>query len=183
MSSSPPGCGWGLGLTVDRPVRRRRVRPARVSATARTRCRIAAGTLPRPWASPPAVCQRTVLSTIAVVMRAGSTGRDRGAAPRCGRARRSTSAPCRPFCPSIPPWARRACRGCRGESRKPIGLREARREAGVGPTVSTGRTLPIGVGAPALLEDRQDDREGTTPPRSSTGFKHCSSPARCPPNP
>src|SRR5947209_14762247 len=29
-------------------------------------------------------------------------------------------------------------------------------------TVSTGRTFPTGVGAPALLEDLQDDREGTT---------------------
>ena len=40
--------------------------------------------------------------------------------------------------------------------------------------MSTGRTFPTGVGAPALLEDRQDDREGTTRPCSSTGFKHCS---------
>ena len=30
--------------------------------------------------------------------------------------------------------------------------------------MSTGRTFPTGVGAPALLEGLQDDREGTTPP-------------------
>jgi hypothetical protein len=40
--------------------------------------------------------------------------------------------------------------------------------------VSTGRAFPTGVGAPALLDGLQDDREGATRPSSSTGLKHCS---------
>ena len=57
-------------------------------------------------------------------------------------------------------------------SRFPPGGHRRRRGEAACRTTSSGR-----VGAPALLEDHQDDREGTTPPRSSTGFKHCSRPS------
>ena len=40
--------------------------------------------------------------------------------------------------------------------------------------MSTGRTFPTSVAAPVLLESHQGHREGTAPPRPSTGFKHCS---------